>query len=153
MTWPERTIWLDRLLWTCAERRLGDDQITAVINRQMPSRLAQQNIDGFARSIKRLLTGTFALLNEDTMVGSPWQALTWLLVCREREHAPAATWLCGAPAGLLRRHLARLPGFAFLILADARGDTAESMLARDAFWDAMLGIAPQASTGCEDRWP
>jgi hypothetical protein len=152
LTWPDRAKELDRFFWADANERLGHHEITAVINRQALKAAEAQAVGGYARQVKEILTGAVALLNEPPVVGSVWQAFTWLLVQREREHAPALLWLRGADPSLLRSHLALLPGFAFLILTVTQDDTLESFLARDAFWDAMLGATRELNAG-QDRSP
>ena len=151
LTWPDRALLLDRLFWFAANRRLGDAEITAVINRQSHGTGDYRRVAEFAFATRSLLTEVMALLDEPPPVGSAWQALTWLLARREREHAPASAWLALADTALLRQHLAGLPGYAFVMLATSRGDTADSLLARDAFWDAMLGATGEGRDGRLDR--
>ncbi len=147
LTWPDRARELDRLFWVDANERLGHQEITAVINRQALTSSEARAVGDYARQIKDVLTETFVLLKEPPVVGSVWQAFTWLMVCREHEHAPALAWLRTADPAMLRAHLAKLPGFAFLILAATQDDTLESFLARDAFWDAMLGATRELEVG------
>lgn len=151
LTWPDRVAELDRLFWVDANERLGHQEITAVINRQSLSASEARAVGDYARQVKGVLTETFILLDERPVVGSVWQAFTWLLVHREREHAPALAWLRAADPVLLRSHLGRLPGFAFLILATTQDDNVESFLARDAFWDAMLGATRDLNSGNEEH--
>jgi hypothetical protein len=134
------------MFWSDANQLLSNDEITAVINRQVLPVDGTQAVHEYARKVKQVLTGAFVLLNEPPVVGSVWQAFTWLLLERERERLPALAWLRAADPAVLRDHLAMLPGFAFLILAAMPSDAVETFLARDAFWDAMLGATREISS-------
>ena len=88
-----------------------------------------------------MLTGALAALAEADAVGSAPQALTFLL-SRKQEHRDAATAWIAMPAATeaLHAQLTTLPGFAFMLLTlYPDGNSAESFMARDAFWAAMLG--------------
>lgn len=151
LTWPDRAKELDRFFWIDANERLDHQEITAVINRQALSAIEARAVGDYARQVKAVLTAAVAQLDEPPVVRSVWQAFTWLLVQREREHAPALSWLRDADPSILRSHLSSLPGFAFLILAVTQDDTLESFLARDAFWDAMLGATRELNAGQDSR--
>ncbi len=134
------------MFWSDANQRLSHEEITAVINRQALPAEGALAVDAYARQVKQVLTGAFVQLNEPQTVGTVWQAFTWLLLDRERERLPALAWLRAADPLVLRDHLAMLPGYAFLILAAMPTDSVEAFLARDAFWDAMLGATREISS-------
>jgi len=146
LTWPDRAKELDRMFWKDANQRLSHEEITAVINRQALTAEGALAVDAYARQVKQVLTEAFVQLDEPQMVGTVWQAFTWLLLDRERERLPAQAWLRAADPLALRDHLAMLPGYAFLILAAMPSDSVETFLARDAFWDAMLGATREISS-------
>ena len=149
LTWPDRAKELDRFFWSAANDRLGHGEITAVINRQVLGNAEARAVRDYAHQVKCVLTAVLILLNERPEIGSIWQGLTWLLGRRAQEHDPAQAWIRRSDPAALRGHLANLPGFAFLILAATQDDTVESFLARDAFWDAMLGETRDVGGGNE----
>ncbi len=139
LTWPDRARQLDRFFWTRANEQLGQEEITMVINRQVLGQAQAKAVAAYVHHVKCVLTAALMELDERAVVESAWQGLTWLLSRRAHEHEAASTWLRSVDPGALRGHLSALPGFAFLILAATQDDSVESFLARDAFWDAMLG--------------
>ena len=139
LTWPDRARVLDQFFWQTANELLTRDQITLVVNRQVFDESQAAAVERYARRVKSMVTALLILLNEQPAVASVWQAVTWLQTRRELELEPALDWLRATEPKIIRRHLARLPGYAFLILATSPNDTAESFIARDAFWEAMLG--------------
>jgi hypothetical protein len=148
-TWPERARELDRFFWTQANSRLGHEEITSVINRQALGVAEARAVAGYVQHAKSVLTNVLTELDERAIVEAPSQGLTWLLCERPREHEPARIWLRTTDPRVVRDQLSTLPGFAFLILAAVQDDAVESFLARDAFWDAILGQAREGSTGHE----
>ena len=139
LTWPDRARQLDGFFWTRANERLGQEEITMVINRQVLGQAQAKAVAAYVHHVKCVLTAALMELDERAIVQSAWQGLTWLLSRRAHEHEAASAWLRSVDPGVLRGHLSVLPGFAFLILAATQDDSVESFLARDAFWDAMLG--------------
>ena len=146
-TWPERARELDRFFWSQANSRLGHEEITAVINRQVLEVAQAHAVADYVEHARSVLTKVLTELDERALVEVPAQGITWLLCERPHEHDPAAIWFRTTDPNVVRSQLSTLPGFAFLILATVQDDALESFLARDAFWDAMLGQAREGGPG------
>jgi hypothetical protein len=151
LAWPDRAAALDRYFWADANEQLEHANITSVINRQVLGSGEAKAVAAYAYRAKSVLTAALISLDERRTIGSIWQGLAWLLCRRPKEYQLASAWMHGVDETLLRAHLAKLPGFAFLMLAATQDDTTESFLARDAFWDAMLGETREAASLDDNR--
>jgi len=139
LSWPDRAKLLDEYLWAEARARLSTDGVTAVVNRHPETFRRGHPCAAYATWCTAIVTAVLALLDERDRALCAEQALT-LLLSRRADHRQAAElWLAEATPEELHRELARLPGYAFLLLTLCPNDTAESFMARDAFWTAMLG--------------
>lgn len=142
LTWPDRARVLDEYLWERVRVGLSSDLVTSVINRQGQTHPEAGRVAAHASYCSAVLTGTLAILAEGRGVGGAPHALT-LLLSQKQEHRDAAiAWIAEtAAATFLQAQLTKLPGFAFMLLTLYPNDSAESFMARDAFWAAMLGRA------------
>ncbi|HMR29460.1 MAG TPA: hypothetical protein PKA13_00960 [Geminicoccaceae bacterium] len=140
LTWPDRARVLDEYLWERVRVALSSDLVTAVINRQCQSHPDAARVAAHAGYCSAVLTGALVTLAEGRGVGGVPHALA-LLLSQKQEHRDAAiAWIAETAAtGALQAQLTRLPGFAFMLLTLYPNDSAESFMARDAFWAAMLG--------------
>lgn len=139
LSWPDRAKLLDEYFWAEARARLSTDGVTAVVNRHPETLRRGHPCAAYATWCTAIVTSVLALLGEGGRASCAEQALT-LLFSRREEHRDAADdWLARATPDQLQRELARLPGYAFLLLTLCPNDSAESFMARDAFWAAMLG--------------
>lgn len=139
LPWTDRMAQLDDFVWGEARRLLSNEEITAVINRQPYTLATSHTILEYATMCSAVITSILMLLEEGDPAAQPEQALA-LLLSRSAEHQEAALdWIQEGGFERLKSVMARLPGFAFLYLAVYPNDSAESFMARDAFWTAMLG--------------
>ena len=137
--WPDRAVLIDELLWTRARTTLSSEQVTAVINRLGDQSAGRDAVPAYAAYCGAVVSGALAVLAELTPIRCDLHALALLVSDREEQRKAAIEWLerdGGAPliAALIDR-----PGHAFMILARTPSDTAQSFIARDAFFAAMLG--------------
>jgi hypothetical protein len=137
--WADRAKLLDEYLWAEARARLSTDGITAVVNRHAQTFRRPHPSTAYATWCSAIVTTVLLLLDEPGPVAGAPQALTFLLSQRPEHRAAVSDWLPGVAPEELQRELAGLPGYAFLLLTVCPNDTAESFMARDAFWTAMLG--------------
>ena len=139
LPWSDRVRLLDDFIWGEARRLLSNDEITAVINRQPYTLATSHAILEYTTMCSAVLTSVLILLDESGKADCPHHALV-LLLSRETEHQDAAVdWVREGGFASLQAEMTFLPGFAFLYLAVYPNDSAESFMARDAFWTAMLG--------------
>ncbi len=140
LTWTGRADILDAFFWSEAKTRLPHELITSVINRRAGGAAALAEIAAFARFARAVLTAALIGLDEPARIEDEAAALSYRLSLLPAHNAVAAAWSDAQPdhAG---PELARRPGFAFLLLALSPDDSAESFMARDAFFAAMLGRA------------
>jgi hypothetical protein len=140
LTWPDRARALDEFLWERARLALSSEEVTAVINRQIQGHAQADRVAAYARYCSAVLTAMLAALAEAGPVGGAPQALTFLLSQKDEHREAAVGWIAATAAtAILRAELTKLPGFAFMLLTLYPNDSAESFMARDAFWTAMLG--------------
>ena len=66
-------------------------------------------------------------------------ALTWRVSLVAAQRQAAEAWLDAGHGDEVALELKRRPGYAFLLLGLCPSDSAESFMARDAFFAAMLG--------------
>lgn len=139
LPWPDRARLLDDFVWSEARRLLSNDEITAVINRQPYTLATSHAILEYATMCSAVMTSVLILLAEPAAAECPHHALV-LLLSRDGGHqAVAIGWIHRGGFAGLQKVMTTLPGFAFLYLAVYPNDSAESFMARDAFWTAMLG--------------
>lgn len=140
LPWEDRARLLDTYCWAQAQQRLSVDEITGIINRQ--TRYLRDN--PAARDYANRTSGTIACvllaLGEAGAIVSHTAALVHLLSGEPALQQPALMWLAAFGSDGLKPAMARLPGFAFLFLVLYPNDCAESFMARDAFFAAMLGL-------------
>jgi len=130
---------LDDFVWTRARQMLSNEEITAVINRQRNQSEMTNTVFEFATYSSTIITSVILLLDEYPDVRCSSQALTFLLSRLAIHQDKALAWAELATPNQLQERMAKLPGFAFLFLTIYPNDSAESFMARDAFWQAMLG--------------
>lgn len=139
LPWPDRARQLDDFVWGEARRLLSNDEITAVINRQPYTLATSHAILEYATMCSAVMTSVLLLLAEPSDADCPHHALV-LLLSRDSDHQEVAVrWIHRGGFASLKSVMTTLPGFAFLYLAVYPNDSAESFMARDAFWTAMLG--------------
>ena len=139
LPWADRMVQLDDFVWSEARRLLSNEEITAVINRLRHSQGGSWSILEYATVCSSILTGVLLQLKEPRDIASPIHAMA-LLLSRKTEHQQlAASWVRAMGHDALEGTMNSMPGFAFMFLATYPNDSAESFMARDAFWAAMLG--------------
>lgn len=139
LPWPDRARLLDDFIWGEARRLLSNDEITAVINRQPYTLATSHAILEYTTMCSAVMTAVLVLLEESGGADCAHHALV-LLLSRDTGHQDAAVdWVRRGGFASLQAEMTTLPGFAFLYLAVYPNDSAESFMARDAFWTAMLG--------------
>lgn len=140
LTWPDRARVLDEFLWDRVRVALSTDEVTAVINRQTQRPLQVERVTAYAGYCSTVLTAMLTTLGESGPVGNAAQALAFLLSQKDRHREAAVDWIAATAAtAVLQAQLTGLPGFAFMLLTLYPNDSAESFMARDAFWTALLG--------------
>jgi hypothetical protein len=139
LPWSDRSRLLDDFVWGEARRLLSNDEITAVINRQPYTLATSHAILEYTTMCSAVMTSVLVLLEESGVADGAQHALV-LLLSRDAAHQEAAVdWVQKGGFASLQAEMTTLPGFAFLYLAIYPNDSAESFMARDAFWTAMLG--------------
>jgi hypothetical protein len=141
LPWPDRANTLDRFSWDRARTQLGNDHVTAVINRQADQSAEGGPVADYARYCGAVVGATLIALQERRPVEDVHHALVRMVSLRPEDRDLARDWLDGQPARVLDETLVGLPGLAFLLLTGSSADSALSFTARDAFWAAMLGQA------------
>jgi len=139
LPWADRARLMDDFIWGEARRLLSNDEITAVINRQPYTLATSHAILEYTTMCSAVMTSILILLAEQEEASCAPHALV-LLVSRDADHQEAGVaWVRQGGFASLQAEMTGLPGFAFLYLAVYPNDSAESFMARDAFWTAMLG--------------
>ena len=139
LDWQDRAKLLDEYLWIEARTRLSTDGVTAVVNRHPEIFRRGHPAVAYATWCTAIVASVLQLLGEDGRADCAEHALTLLLSRWPAHQDSADAWLERATPEDLQRELAKLPGYAFLLLTLSPNDSAESFIARDAFWTAMLG--------------
>lgn len=139
LTWTGRAERLDAFFWSEAKARLRHELITAVINRRVGNAVALAEIAAFTRYARAVLTAALVGLDEPVQVDSWAVAMTYRFSLLPTHNEAAEAWMQGREPQDAELELARHPGFAFLLLSLSPSDSAESFMARDAFFAAMLG--------------
>ena len=139
LPWADRARLMDDFIWGEARRLLSNDEITAVINRQPYTLATSHAILEYTTMCSAVMTSILILLAEQGEAVGAHHALV-LLLSRDGEHQEEGVeWVRQGGFSSLQSEMTGLPGFAFLYLAVYPNDSAESFMARDAFWTAMLG--------------
>ncbi|MCB1969412.1 MAG: hypothetical protein KDG54_03295 [Geminicoccaceae bacterium] len=139
LTWPDRAAVLDTFLWKRARTMLSNEEITAVINRLRHCQGGSYAVLEYATVCGSILTGVVLQLKEPGEIASPFHTLTFLLSRKVEHQQLGARWVQALGQKALEEAMSTLPGYAFMFLATYPNDSAESFMARDAFWAAMLG--------------
>ncbi len=139
LPWADRARILAVRCWQEAQERLSTEQVTAVIHRQPDVLLHCAEVRSWAERVSLLLAGCVLLVEEARPSEEAPAVLTYLLTGHDPCLCAAMRWIEARGAAGLREWMVRLPGFAFLFLILYPNDSAESFMARDAFWEAMLG--------------
>ena len=140
LAWRDRCRAIDEVIWGQARQMLSNEEITAVINRLNHSHGACYSVLEYSTFCSAIVTAVVIQLKEPRFIRSPHHAMTFLL-SRRKEHQDTATaWVSGdGDIESLQNAMSSLPGYAFLFMTLYSSDSAESFMARDAFWRAMLG--------------
>ena len=139
LPWEDRAHAFDEFYWAEAKRRLATEDVTAIVNRQSAKLVGPDRVEAYRRFCLAVTTAALLQLDEPVRVEDEAAALVYFFSHHDPYHDAAVTWIGeGHHLGLAGR-LAAWPGCAFLLLILSPSDSAESFLARDAFWAAMLG--------------
>lgn len=141
LPWQDRAGAFDAFYWAEARRRLATDDITAIVNRQAGRRAEQERIDAYGRFCGAVTAATLLQLDDRAAVADVAAALIHGFSLEPAHREAAQEWIGAGHHLGLAASLASWPGCAFLLLILSPSDSAESFLARDAFWAAMLGRA------------
>lgn len=139
LPWNDRARLLDDFIWGEARRLLSNEEITAVINRQPYTLATSHAILEYTTMCSAVMTSILILLDEDGRTAEAAHALVLLLSRDGGQQEAGVAWVQDGGFAALQALMTTLPGFAFLYLATYPNDSAESFMARDAFWTAMLG--------------
>lgn len=141
LTWPDRARVLDEFFWSRARATLSSEAVTAVINRKLQQSSEIDQVQSYARYCASVAATVLAVLDDSGPLAGEAHALTLMLSTREQHRNRALDWVATQRRTALDEQLRLLPGYAFLSLTCHPNDSAESFMARDAFWTAMLGNA------------
>ena len=139
LPWPDRAKAFDELYWSEARRRLATDAITAIVNRQSAMLADPGVIVAYGRFCGAVTTAVLLQLDEPLAVDEEAAALIHFFSLADRHREAAIAWIGERHQLGLAASLPSWPGCAFLLLILSPSDSAESFMARDAFWAAMLG--------------
>jgi hypothetical protein len=139
LPWPDRARAFDEFYWAEARRRLATDAITAIVNRQSAKLAQPERIDAYGRFCGAVTAAALVQLDERERLAEEAAALIHFFSLDAAHREAAQDWIGAGHHRGLAISLASWPGCAFLLLILSPSDSAESFLARDAFWAAMLG--------------
>ncbi|MGD9508687.1 MAG: hypothetical protein AB7I59_04220 [Geminicoccaceae bacterium] len=139
LPWTDRAKAFDELYWSEARRRLATDAITAIVNRQATELADPGVIATYGRFCGAVTTAVLLQLDEPLAIEEEAAALIHFFSLADRHREAAIDWIGGRHQLELAASLPCWPGCAFLLLILSPSDSAESFMARDAFWTAMLG--------------
>ena len=139
LPWPDRAAVLDDYYWHQANARLTHELITVVVNRGGFDTAAARRLEGFVRFCRTVTTAVLLRLDEAARMTGAAAAMTWRLSEVEEDRAAADAWLDDGHHDEMAHELRIRPGHAFLLLGMCPSDSAESFMARDAFFAAVLG--------------
>lgn len=139
LPWHDRVRAFDQLFWAEAKHRLSNEDVTAIVNRHTGPLTDTAQVAAYTRFCGATVAATLLLLDEPLQVTDEAAALVHYFSQEAAHREAALDWIgAGHHLGLASR-LPDWPGCAFLLLILSPSDSAESFIARDAFWDAMLG--------------
>jgi len=139
LPWADRISIFDKFIWDEANAQLTDGQVTAVINRRAHQMSEPEQMLEFRAYCCSIATGALHGLGIDDEIICIDHALMRVVTTETEILVPAVHFMREHVVESLESRLAELPGFAFLFLTIFSEDTAESFLARDAFWKAIRG--------------
>jgi len=139
LPWADRARAFDDFFWAEAKRRLSSEDVTAIVNRKTSLLGAPGRVADYTGFCAAVVAGALLLLDEPLRIEDEAAALVHFLSAEAAHREAALDWIgAGHHLGFDQR-LPAWPGCAFLLLIRSPSDSAESFLARDAFWAAMLG--------------
>ncbi len=141
LPWADRAKAFDRFFWAAARSRLTTEDVTAIVNRQSGSVSDPARVESYTRYCRAVVTATLLSLDDTKSCGDAAAALVHFFSLDRLHQEGAVTWIGDGHHAELAGGLPGWPGCAFLLLILSPSDSAESFLARDAFWAAMLGRA------------
>lgn len=142
LAWPDRADAFDTYFVRQAEVMLRPEGLTDLVNgagppAPRPSANTREAIDRFAVWTRSLVTSVLVDLDEAIVVCEADEALTYILSRDFMRARAAVRWTGRHGLEAIAEALERLPGYALVLLASSRNDSAERFLARDAFWTAV----------------
>ena len=137
--WPERAAVFDTYFWSEARKRLASEEVTAVVNRQRFAAPGLYALEAYVDHCRATVGATLVRLADPGRIEDVEAALTFRLSLDSTHQDRADDWLATTSGDVIAEGLADLPGYAFLIMTMSPSDSAQSFVARDAFWSAMLG--------------
>lgn len=141
LPWADRVRALDAFFWAEAKARLPTEDVTAIVNRQVAAIADPAPLARYTAFCRAVVTAMLLTLDDSARIEDEAAALVHFF-SQDRIHQEAAVeWIGDGHQDFLQRRLPAWPGCAFLLLILSPSDSAESFLARDAFWAAMLGLA------------
>jgi hypothetical protein len=141
LPWADRAKAFDRFFWAAAKNRLTTEDVTAIVNRQSGSVGEPARIEAYTRYCRAVVTATLLSLDDTRTCDNEAAALVHFFSLDPTHQEIAVEWIGNGHHVELAERLPSWPGCAFLLLILSPSDSAESFLARDAFWAAMLGRA------------
>lgn len=139
LPWADRARSIDAFVWHEARARLTKEDVTAIVNRQAASVAEPGRVDSYLRFCRGVVTTILLLLDDAAQVEHEAAALMHFFSLEDRHQEAAVAWIGDGHHERLAASLPSWPGCAFVLLILSPSDSAESFLARDAFWAAMLG--------------
>lgn len=139
LPWTDRARVLDAFLWTEVRSHLTKEDVTAIVNRQVGAVAEPARVDAYLRYCRAVTTAILLVLEDAGQVEHEAAALAHFFSLEDRFQEAALEWIGQGHHDRLACSLSAWPGCAFLLLILSPSDSAESFLARDAFWAAMLG--------------
>jgi hypothetical protein len=139
LLWADRARAFDEFFWAEARCRLSSEDVTAIVNRKAILLVDPGRVDDYTRFCAAVVAAALLLLDEPVRVADEAAALVHFLSLDEEHREAAIDWIGAGHHLGLDQCLPSWPGCAFLLLIRSPSDSAESFLARDAFWAAMLG--------------
>jgi hypothetical protein len=139
LPWADRARTFDAFFWSEAKACLPTEDVTAIVNRQAAALPDQARVEAYSRFCRAVVTATLLQLSEQVRVEDEAAALVHFFSLDHTHQEAAIDWIGDGHHALLAHGLPSWPGCAFLLLILSPSDSAESFLARDAFWAAMLG--------------
>jgi hypothetical protein len=141
LPWADRAKAFDRFFWAAAKSRLTTEDVTAIVNRQSGSVSDPARVEAYTRYCRAVVTATLLSLDDSRSCDDEAAALVHYFSLDRTHQEAAVEWIGNGHQVELEGRLPNWPGCAFLLLILSPSDSAESFLARDAFWAAMLGRA------------